>query len=107
MTSKEERLFILERDNWTCQYCGAPARHRDHVFPGRLEIQCREAGIDINSLENSVASCVPCNLVKYVSTWVPESWADRIPELKKQLPGHEWKVFCGESASEMDRKVAA
>ncbi len=45
--------LVLERDSYTCQYCGAPATTADHVIPkvkgGRDE------------LGNLVAACVSCN----------------------------------------------
>ena len=53
---------MLERDNWTCAYCGGHARTVDHVMP-----QSRGGG---NTWMNTVAACGPCNNKK----------ADRTPE---------------------------
>lgn len=110
MTTKEERLEIFERDDFRCRYClKARAVHVDHIFPVRLfrNGQLGRADINREAMENKASSCFACNTIKSHSTWVPRDWADRIPELKEQLPGHVWKIFCGESAGEMARKVAA
>lgn len=56
------RRRMLERDNWTCAYCGGHARTVDHVMP-----QSRGGG---NTWMNTVAACGPCNNKK----------ADRTPE---------------------------
>jgi hypothetical protein len=44
---------ILDRDNWTCVYCGAPAGIVDHVVP----VAAGGPGITANG----VASCTSCN----------------------------------------------
>jgi hypothetical protein len=43
----------MQRDNYTCQYCGAPAVEPDHVVPRSL------GGSDDPS--NLVAACFDCN----------------------------------------------
>jgi len=43
------RLVVLERDRWTCQWCGAPATEADHLGP-KVPLP---AGM--------VASCKSCN----------------------------------------------
>ena len=60
---------VLERDNYTCAYCGVPKRGRtiDHVKPKS------RGGRD--SFLNTVACCSPCNNRK----------ADRTPE-EAQMP---------------------
>lgn len=66
--SAELRAFILERDGYTCSYCGeqdAPL-HVDHVIP-----VCR-GGSD--AFENLVCACARCNLskgAKLLSEWRP------------------------------------
>ncbi len=54
------RIRILERDNYTCQYCGAQAPHVrlhvDHVLP-------RSRGGD-DSPGNLLTACQACNLGK-------------------------------------------
>ena len=58
------------RDNYTCQYCFGPARQADHVIPRR------KGGAD--SLDNLVASCVPCNYTaggrKFLSFTEKRKW---------------------------------
>ena len=49
------KRLILERDNYTCQVCGAPARDVDHVIPYWRS----HNGMTINMR----ALCHPCNLV--------------------------------------------
>lgn len=47
---------VFARDNYTCQYCGAPAENIDHVIP-------RSKGGE-HCWENVVASCKACNSKK-------------------------------------------
>lgn len=60
------RIGVFKRDNFTCQYCGKTCTPSeltiDHVTP-----KCMGG---INSWENCVASCNPCNNLK----------ADRTPQ---------------------------
>lgn len=50
------RRAVFARDDWTCQYCGAPAENLDHVVP-------RSRGGE-HSWENVVAACRRCNTKK-------------------------------------------
>jgi len=50
------RKRILRRDEYLCQYCGAPAQHVDHVIP-----RCQDGTDDPDNL---VAACIFCNLTK-------------------------------------------
>jgi len=50
------RRAVFARDDWICQYCGAPAENLDHVVP-------RSRGGE-HSWENVVASCRRCNSKK-------------------------------------------
>lgn len=50
------RAIVLERDDYTCQYCGEPANHVDHIIP-----VC-QGGAD--KLDNLVAACRFCNCSK-------------------------------------------
>lgn len=50
------RAQVLARDRWTCQLCGAPAEHVDHVCP------VASGGEDHPS--NLRATCADCNLSK-------------------------------------------
>jgi 5-methylcytosine-specific restriction endonuclease McrA len=47
------RRAVFARDNWSCQYCGAPAENLDHVVP-------RSKGGE-HTWENVVAACRRCN----------------------------------------------
>jgi hypothetical protein len=49
------RKQVLERDNWTCTYCGNEANTADHVIPRRY------GGVD--DLTNLVAACQRCNKI--------------------------------------------
>lgn len=51
---KRVRLRVLERDNWTCRYCGGPATTVDHVDPV-------VRGGDPFDERNLVAACKSCN----------------------------------------------
>lgn len=59
------RSSVLERDRWTCRYCGADnATQVDHVVP-----QSRGGP---NTSDNLVAACRPCNASKGART--PDEW---------------------------------
>ena len=53
---RELRLKILARDANTCAYCGAEAKHVDHIIP------VAHGGTDDE--ENLTAACARCNLAK-------------------------------------------
>lgn len=53
---KDQRVRVLKRDGYICQYCGSEATQVDHVIP-------RKVGGD-HSLDNLVACCAPCNSAK-------------------------------------------
>ena len=53
---RELRLKILARDANTCTYCGAEAKHVDHIIP------VSAGGTD--DPENLTAACARCNLAK-------------------------------------------
>jgi hypothetical protein len=53
---KRIRLQVLNRDAWTCAYCGDQAKQVDHVWP-------RSKGGE-DTLDNLVAACERCNYAK-------------------------------------------
>jgi 5-methylcytosine-specific restriction endonuclease McrA len=53
---KDQRLRVLKRDGYICQYCGQDATQVDHVIP-------RKVG-GSHDLDNLVACCAPCNTRK-------------------------------------------
>ena len=54
---KRQRLRVLARDQYVCQYCGTPgATHCDHV------VAKVDGGGD--EMENLVAACARCNQLK-------------------------------------------
>ena len=55
-TYKKQRLVVLNRDGWTCHYCGLDANTVDHLI-------AIVKGGDPLSLDNLVASCKSCNSV--------------------------------------------
>lgn len=68
--SKSLRAAILERDNWTCQYCGiteARSWEVDHVIP------VIHGGT--NALHNLVTACDACNGQKHATVRVPRNLA--------------------------------
>jgi hypothetical protein len=58
------RGAVLDRDGWTCRYCGAEATEVDHVDP-------RARG-GATTPANLVAACRPCNKGKGIRT--PGEW---------------------------------
>lgn len=55
-TYKANRLYVLQRDGYTCNYCGNEATTADHVVP------VANGGTD--DVSNLVAACVSCNSSK-------------------------------------------
>ena len=56
MSYKLARRWVLERDRWTCRYCGQAANQVDHV------ISRNHGGSDLPT--NLVAACAQCNNLK-------------------------------------------
>ncbi|HEX6331086.1 MAG TPA: HNH endonuclease [Actinomycetota bacterium] len=52
-TAPLTRRAVFARDNWSCQYCGAPAENLDHVIP-------KSRG-GTHTWDNVVAACRRCN----------------------------------------------
>lgn len=48
------RLQVLERDRWRCQYCGDDATIAEHVIPWEVSRD--------HAMVNLVAACQPCNV---------------------------------------------
>ena len=53
---KDQRLRVLKRDSYICQYCGEDATQVDHVIP-----RSRGGG---HELDNLLACCAKCNTLK-------------------------------------------
>jgi hypothetical protein len=53
---KKQRIRVLQRDNYQCQYCGQEATEVDHVIP-----RAHGGGHD---MENLLACCKKCNGLK-------------------------------------------
>jgi 5-methylcytosine-specific restriction endonuclease McrA len=56
-TYKKQRLVVLDRDGWSCHYCGLDATTVDHLIP------IIKGGNPL-SLDNLVAACKSCNSSK-------------------------------------------
>jgi 5-methylcytosine-specific restriction endonuclease McrA len=56
MSYKLARRWVLERDRWSCVYCGQAANQVDHVVPRN------HGGSDLPN--NLVAACAKCNNLK-------------------------------------------
>jgi 5-methylcytosine-specific restriction endonuclease McrA len=53
---KKQRLMVLKRDSYTCNYCGEPGNEVDHIQPRVL------GGTD--DLDNLCCACRRCNASK-------------------------------------------
>jgi predicted DNA-binding transcriptional regulator AlpA len=60
------KRWVLERDKWSCVYCGEPANQVDHVIPSH------QGGSDLPS--NLVAACARCNHLKGTSCHDCPKW---------------------------------
>ena len=56
-TYKKQRLVVLNRDGWSCYYCGLDATTVDHLIP------IIKGGNPL-SLDNLVSCCKSCNSSK-------------------------------------------
>lgn len=79
--SKNLRFEILQRDFYTCQYCGASAPtvtlHVDHILP-------RSAG-GSNDRSNLITACLECNLGKAAAIIDPHT--EEIPTTPSWIRG--------------------
>lgn len=64
------RLQVLQRDNYTCVYCGREATEADHIDPTEVD------GKKNDSLTNLVAACKSDNASKGNRTQVRMNWYD-------------------------------
>lgn len=77
------RFEVLERDEFTCQYCGAAPRknpevklHVDHIHPRKL------GGSD--KPENLITACQTCNLGKSAQFY-PNIFKLDFPTMSKKI----------------------
>lgn len=79
---------VKKRDNYTCVYCGKEEKKDltiDHLIPRTRweEIKAeRDLEFSLNSFQNCVSSCKPCNQKKSNKLLVELGW----PEIKPQKP---------------------
>jgi hypothetical protein len=66
MSYKLARRWVLERDRWSCVYCGRAANQVDHVIPRN------NGGSDLPT--NLVAACARCNNLKGTSCGDCPKW---------------------------------
>lgn len=80
---------VLERDNYTCAYCGGHGDTVDHVLP-----QSRKGP---NSWENLITSCKPCNNYKDDRTPVEAGmkllWEPYAPDAWSQVQDRVWDIL--------------
>jgi 5-methylcytosine-specific restriction endonuclease McrA len=101
------RRAIFARDNYTCQYCGAPAENIDHVIP-------RSRG-GLHVWENVVASCKPCNSRKedrllsesnFVLRKAPAPPKGRAWAISLGVVRPEWVPYLGGSVQSQSARIA-
>lgn len=79
------RRAIFARDDYMCQYCGAPAENIDHVIP-------KSRG-GLHSWDNVVASCKSCNARKE-DRFLSETNFE-LRRLPSQPKGRAWSISLG------------
>jgi len=74
--SKEERFFVLKKQNWKCNICGCKLKyskdndwigevaHIDHIHPFSKRETYVNGSDNINEYSNLQALCPSCNLFK-------------------------------------------
>ena len=72
---KDLSMWILKRDNFTCQYCNGSADVADHVIP--------HSKGGLGDPDNLIAACNSCNMKKGSKT--VEEFIDAYPELYGHL----------------------
>ena len=79
---KKIRIKVLERDSYTCNYCGDVANEVDHIFPKS------RGGED--TYDNLVACCRTCNIKKKDKTdfFLAQTSTDR--KSTRLNSSHEW-----------------
>jgi len=84
------RGAVLDRDGWTCAYCGKETTEVDHVAP-------RARG-GYSTPANLVAACRPCNKAKGLRTpteWRQDKALERIRKnAKKRRPRNRPRAVC-------------
>jgi 5-methylcytosine-specific restriction endonuclease McrA len=80
---KKIRLQVLNRDGWTCTYCGvSDANEVDHVWPKS------RGGED--TLDNLVCACRRCNILKKDKTDSVFSGSTSTYPQKVQINPNQW-----------------
>ncbi|MHA7159413.1 HNH endonuclease [Glutamicibacter endophyticus] len=74
------RRGVLRRDHFRCAYCGRAANTIDHVIP-------RSRG-GLNTWENLVAACLPCNGRKADKTLAQLGWKLKFTPREPSYGGH-------------------
>lgn len=84
--SKEDRKKVYEKCNGHCAYCGCEitlkAMQVDHLIPMEFYDIYKAQGIDLDTFDNYMPSCRPCN--HYKNTFTLEtfrSMLERQPEI--------------------------
>jgi 5-methylcytosine-specific restriction endonuclease McrA len=77
---KKIRLKVLNRDAWTCNYCGESANEVDHVYPKS------KGGED--TLDNLVAACRRCNIKKKDAVFLGNNSPKGANQSKSVQNGH-------------------
>ena len=86
--TSSQRLQVLERDEYLCQYCGDDATEVDHIIPWSFCLK--------DDLNNLVASCKLCNA--YAGSCIFDSFQDKKAYILGQRHRRELRrVFIGAS----------
>lgn len=108
--SRVSRKLIMQRDGFTCAYCGSKANTVDHIKP---ESRCKKDNDTHNGWTwgNLVAACQPCNQKKADKTpeeagmrllWSPKVGTKKFSEVQK----HVLKMLqLGEEYYQKDNKM--
>ena len=58
---QRQRRLALQRDNFTCQICGAPERERPHHVHHKQAFRTFNSYEEANQLDNLITLCPPCH----------------------------------------------
>lgn len=102
------RENLFSRDNYQCQYCATPLSRRemtiDHVIPQSRQNDFGMTRTQIQSWNNLVVACIPCNSKKgnrtpseasmlLLNEPAPPQWVDNVRGVSIKNVKPSWRIY--------------